>query len=82
MMSTTIQWIDAIERPISTDDGQVIGYHKDWVNENNPKGTRIGFITVEGQFVSANFSNYTDFYDISYSYDFPSHYFIIPNTHF
>ena len=41
---------------------EVIGYNKEWVEEDfNPSGTRVGFLTDTG-FISAKWDNDQDFY--------------------
>lgn len=40
---------------------EVLAFHRDWINEDNPKGIRIGFRT-EDDFISAHWWNYQDCY--------------------
>ena len=63
---------------------EVIGYHDDWVDPDfNPKGTRIGFFTDEGEFCNARWNDSQDTYITDYSEVLPTHYAIItyPLTH-
>lgn len=57
---------------------EVIGYHPGWVDEDfNPKGTRIGFFTDEGEFCCARWNDSQDTYITDYLTDLPTKFVII-----
>ncbi len=73
-----MEWIETSERPLGNDDGEVIGYHPDWICPDfNPKGTRVGFVGGDGDFISAEWFDYQDTYQNAYG-TMPTHYCLMP----
>lgn len=81
-----LKWVDNLERPLTQNDGEVLGYHPEWINPDfNPKGIRIGFIGGEGTFLSAYWWDYQDTYVNGEEHDgagqtcIPT-YYLLPDT--
>lgn len=78
----TCVWFNNETNPLRPEDGEVIGYHPNWVSEDfNPEGRRVGFIDDDGAFLSANWCNDQDTYftDLDDTTP-PTHWLRIPTT--
>lgn len=59
-------WISIKDRPLQREDGQVLGFNPEWIDEDfNPSGIRVGFLSEDG-FTSATWNNEQDCFDTVY----------------
>lgn len=56
-------WIKYTKESLPPKGEEVIAFSKKWINEDfNPRGIRVGFLTDDGQFISAYWWDYEDDY--------------------
>ncbi len=78
-------WILVEETPPTPEHGEILGFSKEWVHPDfNPNGTRTCFIDDSGNFTSAEWVDYQDFYATRFTQDEgmpkPTHWMPIPST--
>ena len=63
------------DRPLTIEDGEVIGWHYAWKNDYfMDKGFRIGFVATDGNFVSCAWR-----FDENEERLMPTHYYLLPS---
>lgn len=75
-----LKWIDVSGHSLPTPGVEVIGYSKEWVHPDfNPNGVRVCYVSEQGRFTSAYWSNSADEY-ITDTKSIPTHYCSFPKT--
>jgi hypothetical protein len=76
-----MNWIKNDNDNLKETNGEVLAFHPEWIEDFNINGTRAGFMSGDGRFVSAKWNYQTNQYESDNEY-IPTYFLNVPVTPF